>query len=110
MALLRAATCALAASAWLGGCAVVTVAGTVVGVSASAVGLAADATIGAARLTGKAVGAAVDAARSDDDNSGIGVRFREPTPADREKRRLAEQQAEEEDRRAAPPPGSPRPQ
>ena len=109
MALLRAATCALAASAWLGGCAVVTVAGTVVGVGASAVGLAADATIGAARLTGKAVGAAVDAA-SGDDHSGVSVRFREPTPADREKRRLAEQQAEEEDRRAAPPPGSPRPQ
>ena len=65
-------------------------------------GLAVDAGVGAARLTGKAVGAAVGAASgSSDDNSGIDIRFREPTPADREKRRLAEQQAEEEDRRAA---------
>jgi hypothetical protein len=45
----------------LGGCAVVTVADTVVGVGAGAVGLAADAAIGTVRITGKAVGAAADA-------------------------------------------------
>lgn len=85
----------------LSGCAVVSVAGTAVSVGVGAVGLAADAAIGTARLTGKAVGAAVDAAGGGNDSSGISVRFREPTAADREKRRLAEQQAEEEDRRAA---------
>lgn len=47
--------------AMLSGCAVVTVAGTAVSVGASAVGLAADAAIGTARITGKAVGAAADA-------------------------------------------------
>ena len=52
-------------------------------------------------MTGKAVGAAVDAASGGDDHSGVNIRFREPTAADREKRRLAEQQAEEEYRRAA---------
>ena len=45
----------------LSGCAVVTVASTAVSVGASAVGLAADAAIGTARITGKAVGAAADA-------------------------------------------------
>jgi hypothetical protein len=45
----------------LGGCAVVTVASTAVSVGAGAVGLAADAAIGTARITGKAVGAAADA-------------------------------------------------
>lgn len=101
MALRGAVAGTLLACGLLSACAVVGVASTVVGVGAGAVGLAADATIGAARLTGKAVGAAVDAARTDDDNSGISVRFREPTEADRAKRRMAEQQAEEEDRRAA---------
>lgn len=91
----------------LASCAVVSVAGTAVSVGASAVGLAVDVGVGAAKLTGKAVGAVVDAA-SDDDNSGVNIRFREPTPADREKRRMAEQQAEEEDRRAAQPPTEPR--
>jgi len=43
------------------GCAVVTVASTAVSVGAGAVGLAADAAIGTARITGKAVGAAADA-------------------------------------------------
>ena len=58
---------ALSAAA-LSGCAVVSVASatvsvasTVVGVGAGAVGLAADAAIGTARITGKAVGAAADA-------------------------------------------------
>ena len=49
----------------LSGCAVagavVSVAGTAVSVGAGAVGLAADAAIGTARITGKAVGAAADA-------------------------------------------------
>ena len=49
----------------LGGCAVVTVADTVVSVGASAVGLAADAAIGTVRITGKAVGAAADAVLPD---------------------------------------------
>ncbi|MCM2251565.1 MAG: hypothetical protein NDJ19_04310 [Ramlibacter sp.] len=48
---------ALLATSMLGGCAVVTVAGAAVGVAATGVGLAADAAVGAARLTGKAVGA-----------------------------------------------------
>lgn len=95
----------LAALPLLNGCAVagaaVSVGATAVSVGAGAVGLAADAAIGTARLTGKAVGAAVDAASGSDDHSGVNIRFREPTAADREKRRLAEQQAEEEDRRAA---------
>jgi hypothetical protein len=55
----------LAACLPLGGCAVagaaVSVAGTAVSVGAGAVGLAADAAIGTARITGKAVGAAADA-------------------------------------------------
>jgi hypothetical protein len=45
------------AAALLGGCAVVTVAGAAVGIAATGVGLAADAAVGAVRLTGKAVGA-----------------------------------------------------
>ena len=49
------------ASTLLGGCAVVTIADTAVGVAATGVGLAVDATAGAVRLTGKAVGATVDA-------------------------------------------------
>ena len=102
MRLRRAALALLvvACGAPLAGCVVVSVAGT-------AAGLAVDAGVGAVKLTGKAVGAAAIAASSSssssssssDDGSGIGIRFREPTAADREKRRLAEQQAEEEDRR-----------
>ncbi len=57
----RRALVLLSMSALLGGCAVVTVAGTAVSVGASAVGLAADAAIGTVRITGKAVGAAADA-------------------------------------------------
>jgi hypothetical protein len=52
---------ALALCLALPGCAVVSVASTVVSVGASAVGLAADAAIGTVRITGKAVGAAADA-------------------------------------------------
>lgn len=57
----------LAGALLLGGCAVVTVAGTAVSVGAGAVGLAADAAIGTARITGKAVGAAADAVIPDSD-------------------------------------------
>jgi hypothetical protein len=45
------------AAALSSGCAVVTVAGAAVGVAATGVGLAADAAVGAVKLTGKAVGA-----------------------------------------------------
>jgi hypothetical protein len=58
---------ALACVAALSGCAVVSVASTAVSVGAGAVGLAADAVIGTARITGKAVGAAADAVLPDDD-------------------------------------------
>ena len=52
----------LAIAGWiLGGCAVVTVASTAVGVAATGVGLAVDAGVGAVKLTGHAVGAAADA-------------------------------------------------
>ena len=52
---------AVCASAMLGGCAVVSVASTAVSVTAGAVGLAADAAIGTARIGGKVIGAAADA-------------------------------------------------
>lgn len=51
----------LAGALLLSGCAVVSVASTAVSVGAGAVGLAADAAIGTARITGKAVGATADA-------------------------------------------------
>ena len=51
---------ALAGACLLPGCAVVAVTSTAVGVAASGVGLAADAAVGAVRITGKAVGAAAD--------------------------------------------------
>lgn len=51
----------------LPGCAVVAVADTVGTVAVKTVGLAADATIGAVRITGKAVGAAADAVIPDAD-------------------------------------------
>ena len=56
---LRAMLCAaaIAGSFLLTGCAVVTVAGAAVGVAATGVGLAVDATVGAVKLTGSAVGA-----------------------------------------------------
>lgn len=60
---MRAACLLLAAclSVLLGGCAVVTVAGTAASIAVSGVGLAAEAAIGTVRITGKAVGAAADA-------------------------------------------------
>lgn len=47
----------LAACLFLGGCAVVTVTGAVVGATASVAGLAVDATVGTAKLAGKVVAA-----------------------------------------------------
>ncbi len=47
--------------ATIGGCAVISVASTAVSVGTGVVGLGADAVIGTARITGKAVGAAADA-------------------------------------------------
>ena len=44
----------------LGGCAVVSIAGTAASLAASGVGLAADAAIGTLRITGRAIGAAAD--------------------------------------------------
>ncbi|RCW76262.1 hypothetical protein DES41_101868 [Pseudorhodoferax soli] len=60
---MRWATAMLAALACMasGGCAVVTVAGAAISVGATAVGVAADVAVGAVKVTGKAVGAAVDA-------------------------------------------------
>jgi hypothetical protein len=57
-----ATLCTLFAAGLLPGCAVVSVAGTAASLAVSGVGLAADAAVGAVRLTGKAVGAAADAA------------------------------------------------
>lgn len=58
--LLRAAVAALAAAA-LGGCTVITVAGTAAGLAVSAGSLAVDAAVGTVKITGKAVGLAADA-------------------------------------------------
>ena len=59
--MLQRAFLLLSLVAMLSGCAVVTVASTAVSVGAGAVGLAADAAIGTARIAGKAVGATADA-------------------------------------------------
>lgn len=57
-----AIVCLLAACvAPLGGCAVVAAVDTAAGLAVSGVGLAADAAIGTARITGKVIGAAADA-------------------------------------------------
>ncbi len=57
------------------GCTVVTVASTAVSVTASAVGLAADAAVGTVKIVGKGVGMAADAVTGGgSDNSGIQVR------------------------------------
>lgn len=60
MKLLSLFLCVLLAGL-LGGCAVVAVTSTVVGVGASAVGLAADAVVGTVRIGGKVIGATADA-------------------------------------------------
>ncbi len=53
----------------LGGCTVLTIAGAAASVAVTGASLAVDAAVGAARLTGKAVGAAADAATNDDEES-----------------------------------------
>jgi hypothetical protein len=58
--LIRAAVLALSAAA-LGGCAVVTVAGTAASLAVTAGSLAVDAAVGTAKITGAAVGLAADA-------------------------------------------------
>lgn len=62
--MLRAIGAALAVLA-LPGCVVVTVAGAAVSVGATVVETAVDVTVGAVKLTGKAVGSAVDALTDD---------------------------------------------
>lgn len=59
LALLLGGSCA--------GCAVVTVGSTAVSVTAGAVGIAADAAIGTAKIVGKGVGKAADAVLGDDE-------------------------------------------
>ena len=68
----------------LSGCAVVAVTSTAVSVTAGAVGLAADAAIGTAKIVGKGVGKAADAMMDDKkpDNSGVQIHYREPTAAE----------------------------
>ena len=72
----RSAVAALLLLWLMTGCAVVTVATTAVSVTASAVGLAADATVGTVKVVGKGVGMAADALSSDPaaDHSGIQIR------------------------------------
>ena len=57
--LIRAAVLALVAAA-LGGCTIITVAGTAASLAVTAGSLAVDAAVGTAKLTGKAVGLAAD--------------------------------------------------
>jgi hypothetical protein len=52
---------ALTLASLLGGCAVISVGSTAVGLAATGVGLAVDAAVGTVKLTGKAVGAAAGA-------------------------------------------------
>ena len=66
----------------LSGCAVVAVTSAAVSVTAGAVGLAADAAIGTAKIVGKGVGKAADALMDDDkpdisDSSGVNIRYRD---------------------------------
>jgi hypothetical protein len=58
---------ALALGSLLGGCAVVTVGGAAVGLAATGAGLVVDAAVGTVKVTGKVVGAAVDAVTPSDD-------------------------------------------
>ena len=66
----------------LSGCTVIAVTGTAISVTAGAVGLAADAAIGTAKIVGKGVGKAADALMDDDkpemsDASGVNIRYRD---------------------------------
>jgi len=60
----------LSLSLLLSGCVVVTVAGAAVSVGATVIGAAVDVTVGAAKLTGKAIGSAVDAIGGSDTPEG----------------------------------------
>ncbi len=72
--LLAPAVATTALAGLVSGCTVVTVAGTAVSVTASAVGLAADAAVGTVKIVGKGVGMAADAVTGgSSDNSGIQV-------------------------------------
>ncbi|MGE8317322.1 MAG: hypothetical protein ACN6O3_01170 [Comamonas sp.] len=65
----------------LQGCTVVSVGAAAVSVTATAVGVAADVAVGTAKVVGKGVGMAYDAATNDKpDNSGIGIKYRESDP------------------------------
>jgi hypothetical protein len=59
---------ALTLASLLGGCAVISVGSTAVGLAATGVGLAVDAAVGTVKLTGKAVGAAADLVVPDGDD------------------------------------------
>jgi hypothetical protein len=59
--LLRRGAALAIATSLVSGCAVVAVTTTAVGLAATGVGLAVDAGVGAAKITGKAIGATVDA-------------------------------------------------
>ena len=61
MATLRTLVLLAATAFALGGCTVIAVGATAAGLAVDAAGLAVDAGVGAVKLTGKAVGAAVDA-------------------------------------------------
>ncbi len=65
----------------LSGCTVIAVTGTAISVTAGAVGLAADAAIGTAKIVGKGVGKAADALMDEDqpDASGVNIRYRDPS-------------------------------
>ena len=64
--LVRAGLVAILAAA-LGGCTVITVAGTAASLAVTAGSLAVDAAVGTAKITGKAVGLAADAVLPGDD-------------------------------------------
>ena len=59
---------ALTLASLLGGCAVIAVGSTAVGLAATGVGLVVDAAVGTVKLTGKAVGAAADLVIPDGDD------------------------------------------
>ena len=72
-----------ASAFFLGGCSVVAVGAAAVSVTATAVGLAADAAVGTVKVVGKGVGKAYDMATGEEqDNSGITVRYRERRPGE----------------------------
>ena len=61
----------------LSGCTVIAVTGTAISVTAGAVGLAADAAIGTAKIVGKAADALMD--EDPPDASGVNIRYRDPS-------------------------------